>query len=204
MRTSPSLSIFVLFFFMALGGYWMWRHKKVTLRYILYPMGGWFVVVALIAIISNAYQSRILAPFEPHLADYLSLPGEKAGNPALQLSFANPAETPYIRGKVVVVQLWNKKLDQFYFWLPKELRAAAPDQVGSIVWLHCTGTTEKVVFAAGAKKETHNYICDVAVIDRSVSAIVAKQTFKKTAGEIGYEEALYQDIVDYLVSLPHK
>jgi len=44
----------------------------------------------------------------------------------------------------------------------------------------------------------------VAVIDRSIPAIVATHSFRETAGEQGYREVLYPDIIEYLAGIPRK
>jgi hypothetical protein len=205
MKTYPFLALALILAFGLLDYFLLVRRrKKVTIRDAFFVVGGWLFVSVLIVVVVNVRQSRALAPFQPYLDEYIYLPGEKAGNTVLQMTFTHPAGSPYIRGKIIPVNVLNNTLDVFYFDLPEELRAENPDEVGSILWLYCVYNTEKVTFAAGSRKETNNYTCDVAVIDRSEQAIVAQRSFQKTAGEQGVREILYPDIIQYLTGLPRK
>jgi hypothetical protein len=69
-------------------------------------------------------QERRMAPFLGSLPGYLE-PGPLA-----------PAEgEPYLAGRVVSVDLRNGTMHPYFLSLPPELRATAPDQVGTVVWV---------------------------------------------------------------------
>lgn len=204
MKSNPTLALSLLLIFALIGGYMMWRKKKTGFRYFLFMFGGWFGVMLIYTLALNFSHNRTLAVFAPHLNEYISLAGENADDPHQQMLHAQPASDPYLRGRVVAIQIRTRTLDDFYFWLPDDLRAKNPDEVESAIWLYCSGTTLQIEFAAGAKKETHSYTCDVAVVDLTISAIVATQKFQKTAGGDGYQEALYEEIAKYLAELPGK
>jgi len=207
------LLLFFLFLIFCLPiGYLAWRRKKFPFKYVLIMFGGPFGVYIAIVLVVNTLHSKTLAPFQPYLNEYIYLPGEEAGDPVQQIFRANPTDNPYLHGKVVPVKLGGDgELDEFYFWLPKTLRAASPDEVGSVIWLYCTGHPE-TVSVTDSRGVTVVWVsvdaatiwnCDVAVIDRSSQAMIAKQSFKETS-DSGYQDALYKDIVEYIIGLPRK
>ena len=76
--------------------------------------------------------------------------------------------------------------------------------MGTVVWLYCTSVTRVVRRVGGSTNNTVDYSCDVAVIDRSIPAIVATHSFRETAGEQGYREVFCPDIIEYLAGIPRK
>ncbi len=181
-----------------------WEGKMLSGRLWALLIVGPLLVLALAIALELGRQHRTLVPFQPYLDEYLYLPGEKAGNAVLQMNFTSPTGSPYIRGKVIPVQVRDNTLDILYFDLPKDLRAGSPEEVGTVVWLYCVYSTQKIEFAAGAKRETNNYTCDVAVIDFQEQTMVAKQSFQKVAGGQGIPDVLYPDIIEYLSGLPRR
>jgi hypothetical protein len=162
--------------------------------------------------------NQTLAPFKPYLEEYTYLPGKNAGRPGLQISMAQPSSvTPYLEGKAIAVQVRGvgagseSELDNFYFWLPKELRATSPDEVESIIWLDCSGHRETFSVTAGDVITVYTYrnagtiwSCEVAVIDKSSQTIVAQKSFIAEPSSDSYEDALYKEIVKYIEGLTRK
>ena len=200
----PLIVIAAFVFFTLLVILLAWRQKRSTVWHWLLLIGGPLLVIAVAGVLEVSRQNRALAPFQPYLDEYLYLPGENAGNTVLQMTFAHPTDSPYIRGKIVPVQVRDNTLDVLYFDLPAELRADSPDEVGTVVWLYCTSVTQVVRRVGASTSNTVDYSCDVAVIDRSIPAIVATHSFRETAGEQGYRDVLYPDIVEYLAGIPRR
>ena len=169
--------------------------------------GTWIAVGVLIALIApGAYfviqslwtgqsQSREIAPFEARIDDYLAVP--KPGGPATGQK---------ARGKIIPVDFQERRVDRLYFELPKELRAASPDDVATVVWL--TWREEKVSEYEGGKPA---YVerCEVSVIDRKENVVLGKKEFRGGDPPKALSRNLskgvgprpYKEIADYLVSL---
>jgi hypothetical protein len=167
----------------------------------------WIVVAVLVALIApgtyfvvtslwtGQSQSRETAPFEKHIDDYLTAP--KTGG---------TGTSQKARGKIVPVDVQERHVDRLYFELPKELRAASPDDVATVVWL--AWREEKVGEYDGGKPACIER-CDVTVIDRQQNAVVAKKEFRggeppktlKSNFTKGVGPRPYKEIADYLVSL---
>jgi len=167
------------------------RKRKLRSWQAALLVGAPIVLLLAFAVGYYLYRESRLAPFKPYLSEYLSF------------SVAQQGE-PYIRGKVITVDTRSKAPDHLYFDLPKELRAAQPEEVGTVVWVECTSVTTVVRRVGGSTNNTVDYRCEVAVIDKAASAIVGKQRFEKTAGEQGYQQVLYGDIARYLAGLARK
>lgn len=182
----------------------MRRQKKSTFWHWLLLIGGPLLVIGIASVAEISRQNRALSPFQQYLDEYLYLPGENAGNTVMQMSRTSQTGSPHIHDKIIPVNVLQNELDILYFDLPEELRADSPDEVGTVVWLYCTSVTQVVRRVGVSTRNTVDYTCDVAVIDRSMAAIVAKHSFKETAGESGKRDVLYPDIVEYLAALPRE
>jgi len=128
----PLITIAAFAFFTLLAILLMRRQKRSTVWQWLLLIVGPLLVVAVAGVAEVSRQNRVLAPFQPYLDEYLYLPGENAGNTVLQMTFAHPTDGPYIRGKIIPVQVRDNTLDILYFDLPTELRAESPDEVGTV------------------------------------------------------------------------
>ena len=167
------------------------RKKKLRFWQTMLLLGAPLVLLLAFAVGYLKYCESRLAPFKPHLNEYLAFSMVQQGE-------------PYVRGKVITIDTRRKAVDHLYFDLPQELRATQPEEVGTVVWVNCTSTTTVVRRVGGSTNNTMEYRCEVSVIDKAASAVVGKQTFEKTSGEQGYEEVLYGDIASYLAGLPRR
>jgi hypothetical protein len=167
------------------------RKRKLRFWQTALLIGAPILLLLAIAVGYLIYRESVLAPFKPYLNDYLSFSTTQQGE-------------PYIRGKVITVDTRRQAVDHLYFDLPPELRAAQPEEVGTVVWVECTSVTTVIRRVGGSTNNTVDYRCEVAVIDKSAAAIVGRETFEKTSGEQGYVEVLYGDIAGYLAGLPRK
>jgi hypothetical protein len=167
--------------------------RKRKLRFWQYALLGGGVIVLLLAFAVGYYLYResVLGPFKPYLSEYLSFSATQQGE-------------PYIRGKVITVDTRRQAVDHLYFDLPQELRATQPEEVGTVVWVHCTSVTTVVRRVGGSTNNTVDYRCEVSVIDKAAAVIVGQRRFEDTSGEQGYEQVLYSPIADYLAGLPRK
>ncbi|HEX2909387.1 MAG TPA: HEAT repeat domain-containing protein [Chloroflexia bacterium] len=141
------------------------------------------------------------SPFNNHLEAFLpDFPEE-------------PGAEAYLRGKVVVVDKTAASLDQTFFDLPDDLRAANPAEVGTIVqivWEKCEITSYKS--SCQGYSSGYRHTGKLSIIDRSKGQIVGKATFT------GYEPLPapisrsttrsggrpYDDVKKYLLGLPRR
>lgn len=140
-------------------------------------------------------QAEQTAPFGPYLQEYLATPGQTQ-------------QGAYIRGKVVTVDTFNKKIDPLYFDLPADLRASTPAEVGTIVWMHRQASQVGYYTKGGG---AHQWRCDLKVIDRTTSTLLAEKTFwgsdpprSKTDSGDAYGSFPSGEIIGYLSGLPRK
>src|SRR5207248_1841027 len=110
------------------------------------------------------------APFQNHLNEYTS-----------SVSRTLPGE-PYIKGKVILINKKENKVDDLFFSLPEELRPSTPEEVGTVVWLEWG---ERQVGYYGSKDSSWDqtfspatmWHCDVTIIDLSIPAILINKKY---------------------------
>jgi hypothetical protein len=148
--------------------------------------------------IRSGFRRLRSAPFEKHLSEYASIRG---------LEREQAAEA-YIRGKIVAVNRSENQIDDIYFDLPQELRAAQPEEVGTVVWLEW-GADRIGMYTDGAGAYAHT--CKVTIIDMSIPAIIAERDFRgsrppetKSGSGSRYGSKPTDKIVGYLKGLPRK
>jgi len=156
----------------------------------------------------DVYDQRdALVPFLPYMDEY-----REAGK-------AVDAEGgPYIRGKVLVLrpdEVEPEDGDQHfmmniaYFGLPEELRAATPEEVGTVVWVRCG---EKAVGTYTDGTSAYQGYCVVTVTDWTLRSTVGQQLFegiepksyKTGPGSRHAGEPATWKIVEWLAALPRK
>jgi hypothetical protein len=139
-------------------------------------------------------EEREIAPFTSHIDEYLT--------PPKQSTVVNQKG----RGGVVPIDTKEKRVDRLYFELPKNLRAASPDAVATVVWLEWR--EEQVgQYAEGVPSCIER--CDVTVIDKAQGVVIGKKQFKggdpsatiKKNLSKGVGPRPYKEIVDYVASL---
>jgi hypothetical protein len=167
------------------------------------------VLVALL--MRGANQSAYNARFKDHIEEYLAIKEEQ------------PTQGKYIKGKMVIIKVFvpdeghsglQKEVDEEVFEaIPAELRATGPEDVGTVVVLRWR--SDVVGFypgrnGGGASACVHT--CDVRIIDRSLSAIIANEYFRGGSPPqeaFGNRHHVYgskpvKEIADYLVKLPRE
>jgi hypothetical protein len=147
-----------------------------------------------------------LRPFNEHLAEYTAATEHLSGG-------------EYIRGGIIPVNVpppgdgeasVNRGL---YERLPKELRAASPEDAGTAVWTECdyqVTTYHPIGELAGSDTHYYQCYCEVTLVDLSISKIVSSGNVfdgreappSLEAGKEEYGECPWEEIGDYLAALP--
>lgn len=177
------------------------RYQRKSRRANMIPM---LVIVGVLAVLGTGFLVTQLVrgsqadPFKNNLADYIS-------SSAFKEQFT---ATPYIKGKLVVVNQSEVKVDDPYFDLPEDIKALKPEEVGTIVWV----SYEPVVvgrYTGGSAG--YRYTGKVTVIDKTAGAIVGRTSFKggeppstKRGSGDAYGSKPTEEIKNYLLSLPRK
>lgn len=76
---------------------------------------------------------------------------------------------PYLKGKVVLVNLHKRELDDLHRFIPEELRAESLNEVGTVIWLEWDHK-----WVRGSKAP----VCKLTVIDRARNLIVGESYFE--------------------------
>jgi hypothetical protein len=170
------------------------RKRKVwqSVLLILTPI----LAVVIFAVVRYLILQSELDPFKSHLAEYLSAAEVQQGE-------------AYIHGKIIPVNVRNQTVDySFYYELPEELRASSPEEVGTVVWLDCTGSLVGTYTGGGG---AYRWTCETQVVDLSIFRIVGEESFTgsdppKTKLGSGDEHGSFpsDQIIAYLVALPRK
>lgn len=164
----------------------------------MFVIFGIFAALGIGFLVNQAVRGVQSDPFKNNLAEYTnsSTFKEQAG------------ATPYIKGKIVVVNKTEVKVDDPYFDLPEEVKALKPEDVGTIVWV----TYEpSVVGRYTGGSLGYRYTANVTVIDKASGTIIGRSTFKggeppstkKGSGD-AYGSKPSNDIKNYLLGLPRK
>lgn len=144
-----------------------------------------------------------LGPFMNHVKEYSTISGLKNS-----VRTSPHRMQAYLKGKIITVNKENNRIDNIYFDLPEELRAAKPEDVGTIIWLKW-GENKVGSYTDGEDAIVNN--CHVTIIDKSISAIVDERNFRgsdppKVKHGSGSDSGSMptKEIVNYLQSLPKK
>ena len=148
-------------------------------------------------LIMRQSRSAQSARFKGHIDEYLALAKEQ------------PEQDAYIKGKIVVVNVREKAVDDdVFFAIPAALRADGPDDVGTVVlvkWgVHFVGHFEnKQGVDQGSASVT---TCEVTVIDKAFPGILERRTFqsKRVVRGIDGGAKPIDEVVEYLVKLPRE
>jgi hypothetical protein len=174
--------------------------------------GGVFLIVGLgvgiFLIVHFAGRAAENARFKKHIGDYLAVTEEQPGLGA------------YLRGRVVVIHVSNNKDgpgqreevdDEVSPLLPAELRAKSPEDAGTVVVLKWSADVVGVYPAGDRTATALVHTCEARIIDLSLSAIVARQSFRGgdppvsiAGGREAYGSKPTKEIADWLVSLPRE
>jgi hypothetical protein len=115
----------------------------------------------------------------------------------------------YVKGKVIPVSVADREVDWLYYDLPDDLRPAAPDQVGTVVWLRWDKV--KVGQYGNNGGDANVQTCDVTVIDLAARRVVDQRRFvggeppqSSRRGSSASGSKPTEPIVAYLKSLPRR
>jgi len=150
-------------------------------------------------LVNNLQQSADIKVFQEHLDEYIAIPGQQT---------ISPFTESYISGKVITIDTDERKIDQIYFDLPKELVAKSPAEVSTIIWLDW-GEVLVGRYTDGAGG--YRIICEVTIIDKAKSAIVDKEVIsgsdplsvKEGSGD-RYGSKPTSEVIDYISTLPRR
>ena len=171
------------------------RRKLRSWHYAL-----WFLsfIAAFMAFAVARYlvlESR-LDPFDAHLSEYTTATEYQPGD-------------PYIRGKLLPMDIRQGTIDfVFYQELPRDLRAASPEEVGTVVNRDCVASSVGTYTRGGG---AYRWACELKLIDLSISRILKGPTItgseppptKMGSGD-EYGSDPLPEIVAYLVALPRR
>jgi hypothetical protein len=113
----------------------------------------------------------------------------------------------YVTGKLAVIDMAENDLDDTHFnYKLDELRAASPEEVGTIVWLECKEQL-RGTYDSGSKG--YRWACGVTTIDKGEGAIVGQETIygedppdsKRSRGD-WHGSRPTDDIIAYITELP--
>lgn len=148
-----------------------------------------------------------LRPFQPYIGEYTNLPKLKEIN-----------TTPYVKGKIITVNTSKNTLDDpVYFKLPKDLRAAKPEEVETIVWLE----RDRLQTGSYGVLPAFTQVCQVTIIDKSQQVILARKLIEGSEPPSEVEVESYEasklpseykrtgslpvkEVVDFLIKLPRR
>jgi hypothetical protein len=172
-----------------------------VLAVILVLIGvGFAVYQGVVAIMHSGFSG----PFKAQMAAYLAAPQEAPAAGAEE----GPKTPGPAKGKMVVLDLKTKDFD----WdvtaeLPPELKAAKPEEVGTVVQTNWAKTQVQPGYDNGASAYIQE--CDVVVIDLASRAVIAKQHFQGSDPPQQIEDSSEgvgskptQEVVSYLKGLP--
>lgn len=163
-------------------------------------------LVAMVLLVALAGFSGCSSPFDPYVEGYVD---------GTRLTDVSEVSSPYRVGGLVAVDPKVGGIDKrLQDALPRGLRAADNEAVGTIIWISWSETLVGVYKDVGSTQEkgsAYQGHCDVAVIDRAASLIVARRTFDAPAppettassGDV-HTEVDVAEVVRYLVGLPEE
>lgn len=162
-------------------------------------------LAAMVTLVALAGLSGCSSPFDPYVDGYVD---------GTRLTDVSDVSSPYRVGGLVAVDPKGGRIDdRLQNALPSDLRAADNGAVGTIIWIHWWEAPVGVYEDFGSRQRGRAYQghCDVAVIDRAASLIVARRTFDAPAppetttssGDV-HTEVDVAEVVRYLVGLPEE
>jgi hypothetical protein len=172
-----------------------WRVRLILLVVVVAGLavsGGYWAVAA-------AARSAQAAPFKPHLSEYLAAP-------------AGPGPMRPLHGKIVVVDRKTQDIDwDVFFGLPDPLRAARPEEVGTVVQLEYGREKGPGVYGKD-RWPSFFQTCQVTVLDAADRRVIGTTTVRggDPPSEIsdsqreGVGPPPTAPIIDYLKGLPRQ
>lgn len=125
------------------------------------------------------------------------------------------ATNPYVKKRILIVDKDKRRVDTLQMFLPDDLRARNPEEVGTIVWLEDSESKAGDYHEEGTGKFTGSgfvRVVEVSLIDRGLHSIISRQRFRgsdpppkaSSAGDErgSYPSALVKSCVENLRTLP--
>ncbi|MGH9819470.1 MAG: hypothetical protein ACRD43_04805 [Pyrinomonadaceae bacterium] len=162
---------------------------------------GSLVVLLFVAGFSTAC-SDPREPFASHVTQYL----ERPQNP-LNVRKDVPGDQVVIKGKLIPVDRTTKSISSLYGDLPDNLRPITPDEVGTIMWVNCSGRLDGE-YSDGSSARSNE--CDLTFIDAAskqflwMDTVITPPPAKKPAGEYSEAPDPTADILKYLAAVPRR
>jgi hypothetical protein len=107
------------------------RPGRITTRALLLTL----VVLITVAAIGLTVVGAVAGPSLVREWRIASLDGQAATFLAAPAKTPDPDEKPYVRSKLVVLDVKKRHIDPFYRQLPDDLVAQSADEVGTVVWI---------------------------------------------------------------------
>lgn len=164
---------------------------------------GW-VLVGVVAVgvagffgVRSMIRAKKVKPFETHLDAYMK---ESKG--------MEPTPGQKLAGKLITVDINERKIDYLYFDLPDNMRADNPEEVGTIVQLNW-GKNQVGEYTGG--KPAWKQYCFVSVMDKASGKLFFQNVFEgsdppstiKSSQSSGSSSKPSDEIVAFLKGLPH-
>jgi hypothetical protein len=83
--------------------------------------------------------------------------------------------SPYIKGKVVIIDKPEKKLDTSLLEASDPLLATTPAEVGTVIWVNCQ--SERLNYSYNHISPATWWHCDITVIDKAKATVVGSKHF---------------------------
>lgn len=209
---------------------WKWAPALSYSAFII------FLGILATLIVSGVFESvrskSAIKPFLPHLSEFVNL-GE--------LKHDTDVNNPYIVGKVIIVDMyegdkdspgapprkvntvffsacgmkWTKQFNcHEFFFLPDDLRATTPEEVGTIIWLSWGSRQVGHYGEVEYHKPACRIKCRMTIIDKKRNSIIGEKEFlggpppKTTSASFDlqgdYGNKPTPAITSYIESLPRK
>jgi hypothetical protein len=158
------------------------------------------VIITIFSLVKTGCQhSAAAAPFKSHVNEYISITGLKT---------ASPSERPYLRGKVITVDITDNKIDYLYLDLPESLVPKTPEEVSTVIWLKWKKVSvgHYTDGATGYRIDGEVTIIDMTNLVKFDAKTLHGSDPPSTKSGSGDREGFKptDEIVDYLKSLPRK
>ena len=177
------------------------RDGRITVRAMLITL----VILITLALIGLTVAGALVGPsmlqayqmsaLDTQSATFLTAPADP-----------EPKTAPYVRGKLVLIDVKKGHLDPFYRQLSDDLVARSADEVGTIVWVDWESEAPTTSVVANTKIPA----CKLTIIDREHNQSLGVFTFPWDYAYTDARRTMIQvkkplvAVADYLKSLPRR
>lgn len=171
-------------------------------RFIAYQILFWSVAILFVGffLVRQLFNEWHRWRFEPFAEKYLEQPQNE-----LKSRFDAPKESIALPGKLVIVNLDDKKIAPVFNELPKELQPETPEQVKTVLWIKCAPEPHSR-YSDGSVANKNR--CEMTFIDFANKKYLWRDHVSAFPPErkLSHEKDVIpnpnQTIVDYLKGLP--